>query len=190
MITNRCVRCRTDDIGLVLKSACPLAWKLAMDPHLIDAQVQLHVRAQLDWESSLTDAHIDVRVHDGVAALSGRVNSCLQRWAAQNAAERVSGVRSVTSEIGVTLSESSQRSDADIARSVQNMLQWITSLPTGCIQAIVDSGWITLFGRVHWDYQKQAAVSAVRFVVGATGVTDRITLDAGAPRLDRGRETI
>jgi osmotically-inducible protein OsmY len=162
-----------------------------MDPHLIDAQVQLHVRAQLDWEPSLTDAHIDVRVHDGVAALSGRVNSCLQRWAAQSAAERVSGVCSVTSDIGVELSESSRRSDADIARSAQNMLQWITSLPTGCIQAVVDSGWITLCGRVHWDYQKQAAAAAVRFVVGATGVTDRITLDAGAPRLDRAnQETI
>ena len=162
-----------------------------MDRHLIDAQVQLHVRAQLDWEPALTDAHIDVRVHDGVAALSGRVNSCLQRWAAQSAAERVSGVRSVTSEIGVALSESSRRSDAGIARSAQNMLQWITSLPTGCVQAVVDDGWITLCGSVPWDYQKQAAAAAVRFVVGATGVTDRITLDAGAPGLDRAhQETI
>ena len=152
-----------------------------MDGHLIDAQVQLHVRAQLDWEPSLNDAHIDVRVHDGVVALSGQVNSGLQRWAAQRAAERVSGVHVVTSELGVALSESSRRSDADIARSAQDMLQWITSLPTGCIQAVVDRGWITLCGRVHLDYQKQAAVSAVRFVVGAIGVTDRITLDAGAP---------
>jgi osmotically-inducible protein OsmY len=165
-----------------------------MDRYLIDAQVQLHVRAQLDWEPALSDTHIDVRVHDGVAALSGRVNSCLQRWAAQSAAERVSGVRSVTSEIGVALSESSRRSDADIARSAQNMLLWITSLPTGCIQAVVDDGWITLFGSVHWDYQKQAAAAAVRFVVGATGVTDRITLDAvGLPpakRSDNPQETI
>jgi osmotically-inducible protein OsmY len=162
-----------------------------MDLHLIDAQVRLHVRAQLDWDPALTDTHIDVRVHDGVAALSGRVNSCLQRWAAQSAAERVSGVRSVTSEIGVALSDSCRRSDADIARSAQGMLQWITSLPTGCIQAVVDGGWITLCGRVHWDYQKQAAAAAVRFVVGAKGVTDRITLDAGAPRPDRAnQETI
>jgi osmotically-inducible protein OsmY len=159
-----------------------------MDRHLIDAQVQLHVRAQLDWEPALTDAHIDVQVRDGVAALSGRVKSCQQRWAAQSAAERVSGVRSVTSEIGVELSESSRRSDADIARSAQNTLRWITSLPTGCIQAVVDSGWITLCGCVQWDYQKQAAAAAIRFVAGATGVTDRITLGAGTPKPDRAHQ--
>ena len=102
-----------------------LSWKIAIDRHLIDAQVQWQVCAQLDWDPELTDAHIDVQVHDGVAALRGLVSSCQQRWAAQSAAERVSGVRSVTSDIGVALCESSRRSDADIARSVQNMLQWI-----------------------------------------------------------------
>jgi len=31
-----------------------------MDRHLTDAQVQLHVRALLDWELALEAAHIDV----------------------------------------------------------------------------------------------------------------------------------
>ena len=149
--------------------------------HITDELMQLHVRAQLDWEPALADARIDVRVHDGVAALSGRVDSCLQRWTAEHAAERVSGVRCVSSEIGVALSDSSRRSDADIAQSAQNMLLWITSLPAGCDRAAVDGGWITLCGSVHWDYQKQAAAAAVRHVVGATGVTDCITVGAGAP---------
>jgi osmotically-inducible protein OsmY len=149
-----------------------------MDRYLTDAQVQVHVRAQLDWELALDTAHIDVQVHDGVVALSGQVSSCLQRWVAEHAVERVSGVRCVTSEIGVALPGSSRPSDADIARSAQNMLQWITLLPTGCIQAAVVDGWITLSGSVRWDYQKQAAAAAVRYVVGATGVTDLIIVGA------------
>ena len=76
----------------------------------------------------------------------------------------MSGVRSVTSEIGVALPGSRRPSDADIARSAQNMLQWIT-----------------LSGSVRWDYQKQAAAAAVRYVVGATGVTDLISVGAGEP---------
>jgi osmotically-inducible protein OsmY len=145
-----------------------------------DAQVQLHVRALLDWELALEAAQIDVQVHDGIVALNGQVSSCLQRWAAEHAAQRVSGVRSVTSEIGVVLPGSSRHGDADIARAAQTMLQWITLLPTGCIQATAVDGWITLSGSVRWDYQKQAAAAAVRYVVGATGVTDLISVGAGA----------
>jgi len=154
-----------------------------MDRHLTDAQVQLHVRALLDWELALEAAHIDVQVHDGIVALNGQVSSCLKRWAAEHAAQRVSGVRGVTSEIGVALPGSSRPSDADIARSAQNMLQWITLLPTGCIEATAVDGWITLSGSVRWDYQKQAAATAVRYVVGATGVTDLIAVGAGGPSL-------
>ena len=146
-----------------------------------DAQVQLHVRAQLDWEPALADAGIDVQVHDGIAALIGQVHSYQERWAAERAAERVPGVLCVVSKIGVALPESSRRCDADIARSAQNMLQWVTLLPTGCIKAVVADAWITLSGSVLWDYQRQAAAAAVRCVIGASGVTDNITLSHGAP---------
>ena len=161
-----------------------------MDRHPTDAQVQLHVRAQLDWELALDTAHIDVEVHDGYVALNGHVSSCLQRWIAEHAAQRVSGVRGVTSEIGVALPGSRGPNDADIARSAQNMLQWITMLPTGCIQAVVVDGWITLSGSVRWDYQKQAAAAAVRYVVGATGVTDLIIVGAaGRSHASRSEES-
>lgn len=149
-----------------------------MDRCPTDAQVQVHVRALLDWELALDAAHIDVQVHDGIVDLNGQVGSCLQRWVAEHAAQRVSGVRCVTGVIGVALPGSSRHSDANIACSAHNMLQWITLLPTGCIQATVVDGWITLSGSVRWDYQKEAAAAAVRHVVGATGVTDLITVGA------------
>ena len=57
----------------------------------------------------------------------------------------------------------------------------ITSLSTGSIEVVVDGGWITLSGSVHWNYQKEAAAAAVRHVIGATGVTVRVTVvDIGA----------
>jgi osmotically-inducible protein OsmY len=152
-----------------------------MDRYPTDAQVQLHVSAQLDWELARDAEHIDVHVHDGVVALNGQVGSCLQRWVAEDAAQRVLGVRCVTSEIVVAPSGAGRHSDANIDRSAQNMLQWITLLPTGCIAASVVDGWITLSGRAQWEYQKQAAAAAVRHVVGAAGVTDLVTLGAGEP---------
>jgi osmotically-inducible protein OsmY len=152
-----------------------------MDRYPTDEEVRADVRAQLDWELLLDAADIDVQVHDGVVVLNGQVSSCLQQWAAEQAAQQVSGVRCMRSKISVALPGWSRHGDADISRSAQNMLHSITLLPTRCIKAVVVDGWITLSGSVDWDYQKQAATAAVRHVVGATGVTDLIVVDKGGP---------
>jgi osmotically-inducible protein OsmY len=153
-----------------------------------DAQVQLNVRAQLGWEPLLGAAHIGVSVTDGVVALTGCVGSCPERWAAERAAERVAGVNAVTSDLDVALPDSSRHSDTHIARSAQDILRWMTSLPLDCVRVVVDSGWITLSGRVVWDYQRQAAAAAVRYVVGAAGVTDLIAVDGGTSSPEHPRE--
>jgi len=141
-----------------------------------DAELAVDVRAQLDWEPLLSAARIGVSVHDRVVSLVGQVDTCPERWAAERAAQRVAGVRAVVSEICVVLTAASRRSDANIERSAQHMLQWLTSLPPDCVQVVVDQGWITLSGRVDWAYQKQAAAAAIRYVIGAAGVTDRVAL--------------
>jgi osmotically-inducible protein OsmY len=82
----------------------------------------------------------------------------------------------MSGEIGSASHGSIRLSDADIARSTQAVLQSITLLPTGCIEAVVDGGWITLSGSVQWNYQKRAAAAALRRVIGVTGVTDRVTV--------------
>ena len=46
---------------------------------------------------------------------------------------------------------------------------------------VVDGGWITLSGNVHWNYQKEAAAAAARHVIGATGVTVRVSVDDTGP---------
>jgi osmotically-inducible protein OsmY len=144
-----------------------------------DAELQNEVRNQLDWEPLLGAARIGVRVSDDVVVLTGQVDTCPERSAAERAARRVAGARTVISRILVVLPKASQRSDADIARSARQMLHWMTSLPPGCVQAAVENGWITLSGRVRWAYQRQAAVAAVRYVVGTTGVTDHLVSGDG-----------
>ena len=49
-------------------------------------------------------------------------------------------------------------------------------MPEGQIKASVTKGWITLEGEVDWQYQKDAAFDAVRFLVGVHGVSNLIGL--------------
>jgi osmotically-inducible protein OsmY len=145
-----------------------------------DLELQLDVLAELGWEPSVNAAHIAVAVHDGVVTLGGQVTSFSEKWSAELAAQRVAGVKAITVEMDVTLAGMPQRSDPDIARHAEAALQWTGGLPEKGVHVMVEKGWITLSGTVHWDFQRQAALSAVRHITGVAGVTDRIALSHSA----------
>jgi osmotically-inducible protein OsmY len=71
---------------------------------LIDSQLQQAVLAELKWEPSVTAAHIGVTAKGGVVAITGHVESYVEKHAAETAAGRVKGVKAVAEEIEVRLS--------------------------------------------------------------------------------------
>lgn len=141
-----------------------------------DAQLQQDVIAELAWEPSVDAAQIGVEVNDGIVTLAGHVSSYAEKWDAERAAHRVSGVRALAVEMDVALPALSKRTDGDIARSAENVLQWMANLPKDCVKVMVEDGWITLTGKVDWDYQRQAAAKAVRYLMGVKGVSDQIAI--------------
>lgn len=141
-----------------------------------DTQLQLDVIAELKWEPSVNAAQIGVEVQDGVVTLAGHVGSYAEKLDAEHAARRVSGVKALAIEMDVKLAGLSKRTDADIARSVDYVLQWTTYLPRDHVDVMVEDGWVTLSGEVDWEYQRQAATGAVRYLMGVTGVSDQIEI--------------
>lgn len=141
-----------------------------------DSQLQQDVNAELKWEPSVHAARIGVEVKDGVVTLAGQVDSYAEKWSAERAALRVSGVQAMSTELTVHLTSLSKRTDADIAASVENVLEWSSPLPAGGIQVMVEGGWVTLSGDVDWQFQRQAAADSVRFLMGVTGVSNQISI--------------
>jgi osmotically-inducible protein OsmY len=141
-----------------------------------DSQLQQDVIAELNWEPSVNAAQIGVEVQGGVVTLAGHVDSYAEKCDAERAAQRVSGVMALAIEIDVKLPGDSQRIDADIARSAQNVLQWMANLARDSVKVVVEQGRITLSGEVAWDYQRRAAADAVRYLMGVTGVTNHIAI--------------
>lgn len=141
-----------------------------------DTQIQQDVLAELLWEPSVDAASIGVEVKDGVVTLAGHVGSFNEKWEAESAAQRVGGVKALAIEIDVKLPGSSARTDADIARSAGNVLDWMTYLPKDAVKVTVEQGWVTLKGEVDWAFQKEGAQSGLRSLMGVTGVSDQIVL--------------
>lgn len=141
-----------------------------------DSELQKDVVAELEWEPSVNAAAIGVEVKDGIVTLAGHVDSYAEKFAAEKAAKRVDGVRAIAVELDVRLVVSSERYDADIARSAINALEWSTLVPNSSVDVMVEDGWVTLTGAVTWAFQRSAANIAVRHLMGVKGVTDGIKI--------------
>ncbi len=141
-----------------------------------DAQIKQDVLHELAWEPSIQAAQIGVEVRDGMVTLAGQVASHIEKFGAEQAAQRVAGVRALAIEITVSLPGASVRTDSVLARDAQQILDWTSNVPDQAIKVMAEGGWLTLSGAVDWDYQRRAALNAVRSLTGVTGVQDAITL--------------
>jgi osmotically-inducible protein OsmY len=68
-----------------------------------DNHLQEAVLEELNWEPSVTAAHLGVAANAGVITLTGHVESFAQKHAAETAVRRVKGVKAVAEEIEVRL---------------------------------------------------------------------------------------
>ena len=139
-----------------------------------DAEIQADVIAELKWEPRVQAPEIGVSVKDGVVTLTGWVDSYTKRWAAEEAAHRVRGVKAVANDIEVRLSIDAERTDADIAAAAVRALQWDAVLVPEKINVTVSKGWVTLSGTVDWEYKKREAERVVRNLAGVKGVSNLI----------------
>jgi osmotically-inducible protein OsmY len=141
-----------------------------------DEQIQQDVLNELKFDPRVSPSEVGVSVKDGVVTLTGWVDSYTKRWAAEDAAHRVKGVKAVANDVEVRLSSASERTDADIAAAAVRALEWDAFLSPEKIDVTVSKGWVTLKGEVEWQFQKQDAERVVRRLNGVKGVTNLITV--------------
>ena len=141
-----------------------------------DSEIRRKVIAELDWDPSIDPSAVGVAVKDGVVTLSGSVVSYSQKKEAERITKRVHGVKAVAEDLTIKLVGGAERSDADIAQSVLTGLRFNVSVPVDRIQVTVENGWVTLEGEVEWNYQKNTAEYAIKYLMGVKGVTNSITV--------------
>jgi osmotically-inducible protein OsmY len=141
-----------------------------------DQEIQQDVIEEFKWDARLKPNEIGVIVKDGVVTLTGWVDSYGKKWAAEEAALRVRGVKAVANDVEVRLPGSSERTDDEIAAAAVRALQWDSFVPVEKIKITVSKGWVTLEGEVEWQFQKQDAERDIRNLWGVKGVTNLITV--------------
>lgn len=140
-----------------------------------DMQLKQDIEDELRFDPKINAAQIGVTVDNGVVSLLGDVDTYAEKWAAEDATKRVSGVRTVAQDLKVKILFEDKRDDSEIAAAVQSALRWDVFIPA-TVTAKVAAGYVTLEGKVNWNFERDAAEKAVRYLTGVTGVNDLITL--------------
>ena len=126
---------------------------------------------EIDRDPALRAWEIGVTAEDGVVTLTGTVESHAERVAAERAARRVEGVRTVANDLRVR--GRNERTDTDIARDAAHRLRNNLAVPE-TVQAVVSGGFVTLEGTVRWMHQRAAAETAVKYLRGVKKVENGI----------------
>ncbi len=139
-------------------------------------ELQTDVQNAIKWEPLLNAAEIGVTAKDGIVSLTGVVDSYAKKMEAENAAKKVIGVKALVEKIEVKFANSLIKTNAEIANEVLTALKSNWSVPNNKITIQVEDGWITLEGELPWNYQKEAAKTAINYLSGVIGVTNNITI--------------
>lgn len=143
---------------------------------MTDSVIRQDVIDELDFDPAIEAKAIGVAVDNGVVTLSGHVPTYLQKLLAQQATERVKGVRGVAMDLEVRLAGSSKGNDDEIAQRALNIIAWSANAGDA-IKVVVENGFVTLTGAVDWNYKKVEAERAVRRLNGVICVTNDIVVN-------------
>ena len=140
-----------------------------------DIQLKKDIEEELRWDPMVNSAQIGVTVDKGAVSLLGAVDTYAEKWAAEDAAKRVGGVRTIAQDLVVKIQSEHKHSDLEIAEAVQSAIKWNVYIPS-TVTAKVQQGAVTLEGEVTWNFQRDAATRAVRYLTGVIAVYNSITL--------------
>ena len=143
--------------------------------HRTDAQLKSAVDDELEWTPNVTATHVGVGVNHGAVTLSGEVASYPERRLAVKAAQRVRGVTAVADEMTVQ-TVWANTNDTDIAREAGESIDRAVDVPDGSVKVEVTDHVVTLRGQVAWQYEREAAHRAVRYLRGVTNVHNLVSV--------------
>jgi osmotically-inducible protein OsmY len=141
-----------------------------------DDDIKRDIEAELKWDPDLDSTDIGVAVKNGVVTLTGFVRSYTQKYQAEQAVKRVSGVAGIANDLEVRIPASNERPDPEIAREAVAALKAELPYSSENLKVVVKDGWLTLEGTAEWNYQRIRAEEAVRRIKGIKGVSNMIAL--------------
>lgn len=141
-----------------------------------DEQMQQDLAARLKQVHYLHNSDIAVSVENGVATLSGHVESYPRRLAAEIAIRQISGVNEIIDNINIAVAPAT-RTDADITLSLYRALKERPEVRNKQVRMSVENGTVKLEGEVEWSFQRVNIQKAIENIAGICLILNSIMIN-------------
>jgi osmotically-inducible protein OsmY len=150
---------------------------IIVDPSMLgmptDDEIARNLRGRLEKDFLVPQGRITADVQDGIVTLTGTVDWHLQRFAADDEAQKTVGVRQVVNQITI---DGSHTSPSEIEAAIRKALTRSAQVAAQQIQVSVEGAHVTLTGTVRSFAERQAAEDAAWRAKGVTEVTDNLAI--------------
>ncbi len=142
----------------------------------LDSQIKTDIKNAFDFEPGIASHNIIVNVDNGIVTLTGTVEFYYEKPLAEKIVKSVYGVKGIVEELQVNLEETLVRNDEDIAKAAVRALEWDSSIPPNKVKVVVEHGIVKLSGTLEWQYQRDRAYNAVKYLFGIKNIINDIKL--------------
>ena len=149
----------------------PVKREAVLNDHEIHDRVKLIFFADPDLVSS----KLDVEVDNGIVSLIGEVDSIWKKHYAEVRASTVSGVRDVSNEIAVVLTD--RKEDKEIADKIVHALDRRNLVDGDNVDVRVEDSKVKLDGTVESRIAWKNVYDAVRFTEGVSEIENNLTVE-------------
>ena len=140
-----------------------------------DDQMQKDLMERLQQVHYLHNSEIAVSVKNGVATLSGHVESYPRRLAAEIAVRKISGVK-IIDNIDIAVAPA-KCTDAEITLSLYRALKGRPEVRSKQVRMSVENGTVKLEGEVEWGFQRENIQKAIENIAGIGFILNSIIVN-------------
>jgi osmotically-inducible protein OsmY len=133
------------------------------------------INEAFDRDDRVNAANIIIEEEDGNVVLRGSAINVFEKGAAEMIAKKVKGVKRVDNRIGVSRNQAAP-SDAQIRSNAQGVLAHAKDVENNYVKVQVNSGVVTLTGRVPIRGMKQRATELIRVLSGVKEVKNDLRI--------------
>lgn len=142
-----------------------------------DEDIKTSIVEELNWDTRVNAAAVQVVVDGGMVTLKGTVPSSGNRRAAEEDALDMPGAVGVDNQLKVEMSKPAHvPGDLEIRDSVVSALEFNSDIESANIEPVVDAGTVTLEGSVPTHWQKNEAEVLIGLIKGVITVTNELAV--------------
>lgn len=146
--------------------------RLPSDKKTNDDEIAQRALSVINWDTTIPDDKLKIKVQDGWITLSGEVEWYFQRQAAESAVRKLSGVAGVINLILVK-----PRVEArDVKHRIEDALRRNAELEAQQIRVDVSGGRVKLQGKIKAWHERSVAERAAWAAPGVTSVEDHLVI--------------